>query len=254
MSFRHPRPYFRDGDPYYCKCQKTARLLADELNLADGSWSPPSSRATAAASGCAPTPTSCSRPCRNAASAASPWSAPASRSIARDARGDRHREPRALPSAPAAPSSSTCLRSPRTPGTPPLRRPRGPPPAGADAGQRRLAGRPCRDALSTRPPAMPAGATPAGATNVRHRTVDAGFALSLREPRGRPHALRTLSPARALPRDQHHHARHPRVGGVLRGPRLQSLPHQRHLAAPYGVLTDGRVFLGLHQYKFPRRR
>ena len=30
---------------------------------------------------------------------------------------------------------------------------------------------------------MPAGATPAGATNVRHRTVDAGFALSLREPR-----------------------------------------------------------------------
>jgi protoporphyrin/coproporphyrin ferrochelatase len=34
-----PERYFRQGDPYYCKCQKTARLLADELNLAAGQWS-----------------------------------------------------------------------------------------------------------------------------------------------------------------------------------------------------------------------
>ncbi|MCU0760048.1 MAG: ferrochelatase [Steroidobacteraceae bacterium] len=34
-----PDKYFRRGDPYYCKCQKTARLLADELNLPEGSWS-----------------------------------------------------------------------------------------------------------------------------------------------------------------------------------------------------------------------
>ena len=40
MSFHGiPDRYFRAGDPYYCRCQKTARLLADELNLADGSWS-----------------------------------------------------------------------------------------------------------------------------------------------------------------------------------------------------------------------
>jgi ferrochelatase len=34
-----PEFCFRNGDPYYCKCQKTARLLAEELNLADGDWS-----------------------------------------------------------------------------------------------------------------------------------------------------------------------------------------------------------------------
>jgi protoporphyrin/coproporphyrin ferrochelatase len=34
-----PEKYFRKGDPYFCKCQKTARLLADELNLAEGEWS-----------------------------------------------------------------------------------------------------------------------------------------------------------------------------------------------------------------------
>ncbi len=40
MSFHGiPDKYFRKGDPYYCKCQKTARLLADELNLEEGSWS-----------------------------------------------------------------------------------------------------------------------------------------------------------------------------------------------------------------------
>lgn len=40
MSFHGiPDKYFRQGDPYYCKCQKTARLLADELNLDDGAWS-----------------------------------------------------------------------------------------------------------------------------------------------------------------------------------------------------------------------
>lgn len=40
MSFHGiPEKYFRKGDPYFCKCQKTARLLAEELNLPDGSWS-----------------------------------------------------------------------------------------------------------------------------------------------------------------------------------------------------------------------
>jgi protoporphyrin/coproporphyrin ferrochelatase len=40
MSFHGiPDKYFRQGDPYYCKCQKTARLLAEELNLEEGSWS-----------------------------------------------------------------------------------------------------------------------------------------------------------------------------------------------------------------------
>jgi protoporphyrin/coproporphyrin ferrochelatase len=34
-----PERYFHDGDPYYCKCQKTARLLADELMLKDDEWS-----------------------------------------------------------------------------------------------------------------------------------------------------------------------------------------------------------------------
>jgi ferrochelatase len=34
-----PAAYFRRGDPYYCKCQKSARLLADELGLAEGEWS-----------------------------------------------------------------------------------------------------------------------------------------------------------------------------------------------------------------------
>lgn len=40
LSFHSiPDRYFRQGDPYYCKCQKSARLLADELNLRDGEWS-----------------------------------------------------------------------------------------------------------------------------------------------------------------------------------------------------------------------
>jgi protoporphyrin/coproporphyrin ferrochelatase len=34
-----PEECFRRGDPYYCSCLKTGRLLADELNLADGEWS-----------------------------------------------------------------------------------------------------------------------------------------------------------------------------------------------------------------------
>ncbi len=34
-----PERYFHEGDPYYCKCQKTARLLADELMLKEGEWS-----------------------------------------------------------------------------------------------------------------------------------------------------------------------------------------------------------------------
>jgi len=40
MSFHSmPQKYFEKGDPYFCKCQKTARLLAEELELADGEWS-----------------------------------------------------------------------------------------------------------------------------------------------------------------------------------------------------------------------
>jgi protoporphyrin/coproporphyrin ferrochelatase len=34
-----PERYFHKGDPYFCKCQKTARLLADELLLKDTEWS-----------------------------------------------------------------------------------------------------------------------------------------------------------------------------------------------------------------------
>lgn len=39
MSFHGlPRNTLERGDPYHCECQKTARLLADELQLADGDW------------------------------------------------------------------------------------------------------------------------------------------------------------------------------------------------------------------------
>ena len=34
-----PERYFHQGDPYFCKCQKTARLLAEELLLQEGEWS-----------------------------------------------------------------------------------------------------------------------------------------------------------------------------------------------------------------------
>ena len=34
-----PERSFHRGDPYFCKCQKTARLLAEELMLRDGEWS-----------------------------------------------------------------------------------------------------------------------------------------------------------------------------------------------------------------------
>lgn len=34
-----PRQYLEAGDPYFCFCQKTARLLAAQLGLADGKWS-----------------------------------------------------------------------------------------------------------------------------------------------------------------------------------------------------------------------
>ena len=34
-----PERYFHQGDPYFCKCQKTARLLAEELLLKEGEWS-----------------------------------------------------------------------------------------------------------------------------------------------------------------------------------------------------------------------
>ena len=40
MSFHGiPERYFHKGDPYFCKCQKTARLLADELLMKDNEWS-----------------------------------------------------------------------------------------------------------------------------------------------------------------------------------------------------------------------
>lgn len=40
MSFHGvPQRYFDLGDPYYCQCQKTARLLAARLGLAEDQWS-----------------------------------------------------------------------------------------------------------------------------------------------------------------------------------------------------------------------
>jgi protoporphyrin/coproporphyrin ferrochelatase len=40
MSFHGiPERYFSEGDPYFCKCHKTARLLADELMLRESEWS-----------------------------------------------------------------------------------------------------------------------------------------------------------------------------------------------------------------------
>lgn len=40
MSFHGiPDAYFRNGDPYFCKAHKSARLIADELNLRDDQWS-----------------------------------------------------------------------------------------------------------------------------------------------------------------------------------------------------------------------
>jgi len=33
-----PQRYFDSGDPYYCECQKTARLVAEKLNLSKDSW------------------------------------------------------------------------------------------------------------------------------------------------------------------------------------------------------------------------
>ncbi len=39
MSFHGlPRYTLDRGDPYHCECQKTARLLAEELELAEGAW------------------------------------------------------------------------------------------------------------------------------------------------------------------------------------------------------------------------
>ncbi len=40
MSFHGiPQRYFDLGDPYFCHCQKTGRLLAERLGLADSAWS-----------------------------------------------------------------------------------------------------------------------------------------------------------------------------------------------------------------------
>jgi len=39
MSFHGiPRRYFDAGDPYFCECQKTGRLLAERLELQDSDW------------------------------------------------------------------------------------------------------------------------------------------------------------------------------------------------------------------------
>jgi ferrochelatase len=39
MSFHGiPKRYFLAGDPYFCECQKTARLLAERLGLKDDQW------------------------------------------------------------------------------------------------------------------------------------------------------------------------------------------------------------------------
>ncbi|MEM0952754.1 MAG: ferrochelatase [Pseudomonadota bacterium] len=39
MSFHGiPKRYFDSGDPYFCECHKTARLLAEALNLEDGDY------------------------------------------------------------------------------------------------------------------------------------------------------------------------------------------------------------------------
>lgn len=39
MSFHGlPQRYHRAGDPYYCECMKTARLLADRLGLEESDW------------------------------------------------------------------------------------------------------------------------------------------------------------------------------------------------------------------------
>jgi len=40
MSFHGvPKQYLLNGDPYYCQCHKTARLLARQLALSDAQWS-----------------------------------------------------------------------------------------------------------------------------------------------------------------------------------------------------------------------
>lgn len=33
-----PQRYFRQGDPYYCQCHASARLIAEQLNLSDSAW------------------------------------------------------------------------------------------------------------------------------------------------------------------------------------------------------------------------
>ncbi len=33
-----PKDYFLNGDPYYCQCQKTARLVVQQLDLAERQW------------------------------------------------------------------------------------------------------------------------------------------------------------------------------------------------------------------------
>ncbi|NNJ91311.1 MAG: ferrochelatase [Gammaproteobacteria bacterium] len=39
MSFHGiPKDYLLKGDPYFCECQKTARLLADRLELSESQW------------------------------------------------------------------------------------------------------------------------------------------------------------------------------------------------------------------------
>ena len=37
--YKLPKKYFESGDPYFCECHKTARMVAEELALEDSLWS-----------------------------------------------------------------------------------------------------------------------------------------------------------------------------------------------------------------------
>ena len=52
-----PKRYLLEGDPYHCQCQKTSRLVREELGLPEGRLLTASSRASAARSGSSPTST-----------------------------------------------------------------------------------------------------------------------------------------------------------------------------------------------------
>lgn len=70
-----PQRYFDQGDPYFCHCQKTARLVAEELKLDAGRWRVVSSRALDANPGSSPTVTKLWNSCPHRASKTSTSSA-----------------------------------------------------------------------------------------------------------------------------------------------------------------------------------